>query len=53
MAESETQTTRLIKYQCRACGCIIRITRKWIDEVGAPLCAKHKTPFTKARKIKR
>ena len=32
------QPTRLIKGECGECGCVIRITRKWIDEVGFPTC---------------
>jgi len=34
------QTTRLIKAVCE-CGYTVRITRKWIDELGAPLCPVH------------
>lgn len=30
--------SRLIKVDCDACGCIIRMTQKWIDEVGPPIC---------------
>lgn len=34
------QTTRMLKCTCRdeACGYTARITRKWIDELGAPIC---------------
>lgn len=32
------QSTRLIKCTCEGCGYIARVTRKWIDEVGAPYC---------------
>lgn len=35
------QTTRLIKCECPECGFTVRTTRKWLDEVGAPLCPKH------------
>lgn len=31
------QTTRLLKVEC-GCGCIVRMTRKWLDEVGPPTC---------------
>ncbi|WP_412736301.1 transcription elongation protein SprT [Krasilnikovia sp. MM14-A1259] len=34
----KTQTTRMIKVLCTACGYSARTTRKWLDEVGAPLC---------------
>ena len=33
------QTTRMLKVACTACGCIVRMTRQWLDEVGAPTCA--------------
>ncbi|MDR1611605.1 MAG: SprT-like domain-containing protein [Planctomycetota bacterium] len=33
------QTTRLVKLQCPACEMIIRTTRQWLEETGAPLCA--------------
>lgn len=33
------QTTRMLKVACAACGCIVRMTRQWLDEVGAPTCA--------------
>lgn len=32
------QTTRLIKCECSNCGYIARVSNKWIDEMGAPLC---------------
>lgn len=32
------QGTRLIKVECPACGCVVRMTRKWLDEVGPPAC---------------
>lgn len=32
------QGTRLLKALCKECGCVIRITRKWVDEVGLPTC---------------
>lgn len=38
------QTTRLLKLECPSCGCVIRITKRWLD-LGAPKCAcpDHKT----------
>jgi hypothetical protein len=33
------QTTRLIKLQCPVCEVIIRTTRQWLAETGAPICA--------------
>ncbi|MBO6507332.1 MAG: SprT-like domain-containing protein [Roseibium sp.] len=34
------QSTRLIKAEC-GCGYTVRVTRKWLEEVGAPLCPLH------------
>ena len=33
------QTTRMLKVACEDCGCIVRMTRQWLDQVGAPTCA--------------
>ena len=35
------QTTRLIKVQCPMCEYTARITRKWLDDPGAPFCPTH------------
>ena len=35
---AKPQTTRMLKVECPACGCVARLTRKWLDEVGAPTC---------------
>ena len=37
------QGTRLLKAECEAegCGYTVRITKKWLDDVGAPCCPKH------------
>ena len=35
------QTTRLIKVLCRDCGYVARVSRKWLDDVGEPLCPQH------------
>lgn len=32
------QSTRLIKCQCDDCDYVARVTRKWIDSAGAPIC---------------
>ncbi|MEV0267753.1 hypothetical protein AB0H43_03175 [Hamadaea sp. NPDC050747] len=34
----KTQTTRMIKCSCADCGYTARTTKKWLDEVGAPIC---------------
>ncbi len=38
---SGKQTTRLIKVSCNECGYVARVSRKWIEKVGPPLCPKH------------
>ncbi len=35
------QTTRMIKCTCEECGYVVRTSKKWILEVGAPCCPKH------------
>jgi len=30
--------TRLIKAECNACGYVIRTSRKWIEDIGLPIC---------------
>lgn len=35
------QTTRQIKVTCKNCGYVARVSRKWLSEVGAPLCPRH------------
>jgi hypothetical protein len=35
------QGTRLLKLQCPTCPYTVRITRKWLDEVGPPDCPEH------------
>lgn len=39
------QTTRLLKVQCPKCEYVARVTRKWLDEAGGPLCPIHKVAF--------
>lgn len=34
----KTQTTRMLKVTCKECGCVARLTRKWLDEAGTPTC---------------
>lgn len=38
MAAVATTETRLIKVLCEECGCILRMTRKWLATVGPPTC---------------
>jgi hypothetical protein len=34
---TKKQGCRLLKVVCE-CGCVVRMTRKWLDEVGPPTC---------------
>jgi hypothetical protein len=34
----KVQSTRMLKLMCLNCGCIVRMTRKWLDDVGEPTC---------------
>ena len=36
---------RLLKAQCPKCGYVVRVTRKWLDEAGAPICPTCEIPF--------
>jgi hypothetical protein len=40
------QTTRMIKASCAECGYTVRLTRKWIDQAGPPICPTHETTMT-------
>lgn len=35
---TKTQTTRLVKVACPSCEYPVRVTRKWLDDMGAPSC---------------
>lgn len=37
--DMKKQGTRMLKVACGECGCIVRMTRQWLAEVGAPTCA--------------
>lgn len=37
-AEQKKQTTRLVKVECGECGYIARVTMKWVEKLGPPLC---------------
>lgn len=34
----KTQTTRMLKVVCKECNCVVRMTRKWLDDAGLPTC---------------
>ena len=35
------QSGRLIKVSCPECGYIARVSRKWLEELGPPICPAH------------
>lgn len=35
---TKKQATRLIKAECAVCTYTVRVTKKWLDGYGAPLC---------------
>ena len=43
--KEKAQGTRMLKVKCPQCEYIVRVTKKWLTEVGAPLCPTHKVPF--------
>ena len=41
VAAPKKQSSRLLKAECESCGYTVRVTRKWVDQVGAPHCPTH------------
>lgn len=41
----KTQTTRLLKVSCPFCGYVARVTSKWLDGAGAPICPTDDLPL--------
>src|SRR5262249_21488347 len=39
------QSTRLLKCECPRCGYTVRVTRKWIEDAGAPFCPTDDVQF--------
>lgn len=44
-AGEKKQSTRMLKCVCAECGYTARTTAKWLDTVGAPLCACNSEPM--------
>lgn len=44
LADRKKQTTRLLKAEC-GCGYTVRVTAKWIEEVGPPICPCNHEPM--------
>lgn len=39
------QTARMIKAECKECGYLARVTRQWLDNLGAPICPLDQIPM--------
>jgi hypothetical protein len=39
-SNTKKQSTRMLKVECnrKECGCVLRMTKKWLEDVGAPRC---------------
>lgn len=46
MTKREKQATRYMKCQCGECGYLARVTRKWIESAGEPVCPTDKVGMT-------
>ena len=38
VAPVRKQSTRMLKLECPSCGCLVRMTRRWLVSVGPPKC---------------
>jgi hypothetical protein len=36
--QPKKQGTRMLKIECKECGCVLRMTRMWLDQAGLPTC---------------
>jgi hypothetical protein len=50
LTDTPKQGTRMLKCACRACGYTIRITRKWLDASGPPICPTDRISLTEEGK---
>jgi hypothetical protein len=41
-AQRKKQSTRLLKCECADCGYTVRVTRKWVENAGEPICPTDK-----------
>jgi hypothetical protein len=46
LTDSPKQGTRMMKCACARCGYTVRITRKWLDAAGPPICPTDKVLLT-------
>ena len=49
-SKGEKPGSRLIKVACPKCGYVARVTRKWLDDIGAPICPSCKVAFKEEEK---
>lgn len=49
-SQIKKQKTRLLKVSCDACGYTARVTTKWLDSVGAPICPCNHEPMNEGKK---
>lgn len=45
LQDRKKQGTRLNKAECSACGYTCRVTKKWVEALGAPLCPCNASPM--------
>jgi SprT-like family len=38
LTDSPRQSTRLRRCQCGTCGYLVRVSRRWLDQAGPPIC---------------
>jgi hypothetical protein len=51
LIDTPKQGTRMLKCDCSACGYTVRITRKWLDAAGPPICPTDKIQLKDNRPI--
>jgi hypothetical protein len=45
LTDAKKQTTRGLRCECPACGYLARVSRKWLDSVGPPICPTDLAPM--------
>jgi len=49
LTDTPKQGTRMLKCECSTCGYTVRITRKWLDLAGPPICPTDKIKLISTR----
>jgi hypothetical protein len=49
LTHSPMEGTRLLKCSCETCGYLARVTRKWVDDAGPPICPTDQIPMRAER----